>query len=137
MRAPIEFLAGAPVAQAAARLRRRPQEALSLGGTLALRRLARVLWRRLRIDEARADPRTHRFGFCSRKILRPSLKSRGRLVPPLSPEERMGLSDADKLDYLTIDASGTIVLTLADDFEGDDEVRHLALLQAKLNHYLE
>lgn len=48
------------------------------------------------------------------------------------------LSEPDLVDFLGVDkVSGAVVLTLVDDCDWHDELRHLRLLQEKLNRYFD
>ena len=50
----------------------------------------------------------------------------------------MGLHNTDTVDYLGLEkGTGHVVATLVDDLEWCDEVRHIGLLQAKLNRYFD
>lgn len=50
----------------------------------------------------------------------------------------MRLADSATVDFLSLEkGTGTVVVTLLDDFIGPDEVQRLALLQRKLNRYFD
>lgn len=50
----------------------------------------------------------------------------------------MPLSDPNTIDYLGLEkGGGAVIVTLLDDFDGADELRRLALLQAKINRYFD
>ncbi len=48
------------------------------------------------------------------------------------------LFDVDTVDFLGLEKdSGDVILTLVDDFGWQDEMRHMALLQEKINRYFD
>jgi len=50
----------------------------------------------------------------------------------------MRLTDNNTVDYLGLEKStGYVVLTLVDDCDWGDDIRHLSLLQAKVNRYFD
>lgn len=50
----------------------------------------------------------------------------------------MGLSDQNTVDFLSLSKDeAEVVLTIADDWQGDDELRHLSLLQDRIKRYLD
>ena len=50
----------------------------------------------------------------------------------------MRLAEADIVDYLSLEKGGSaVIVTLLDDFEGPDLMQRLALLQRKINRYLD
>lgn len=50
----------------------------------------------------------------------------------------MRLADANTVDYLGVEkGTGEVVLTLLDDCDWEDDIRHLSLLQAKVNRYFD
>lgn len=50
----------------------------------------------------------------------------------------MRLTDASTVDYLGLEKdTGYVVVTLVDDCDWEDDIRHLSLLQAKVNRYFD
>ena len=48
----------------------------------------------------------------------------------------MSVEQTDKIDFISTEPDGSVVLTVSDHLEWDRENRHLLILQSKLNAYL-
>lgn len=48
----------------------------------------------------------------------------------------MSVDQSDKIDIISIDPKGNVVLTISDHLPWDEEMGHLHILQTKLNSYL-
>jgi hypothetical protein len=52
-------------------------------------------------------------------------------------KKRTSLESVDRIDYMGIGVDDTILLTLIDDFDGDDERERIGMLQRKIRRYLD
>jgi hypothetical protein len=48
----------------------------------------------------------------------------------------MSVDQTNIVDFISINSSGNVVLTISDHLEWDNEGRHIYILQEKLNKYL-
>ena len=48
----------------------------------------------------------------------------------------MSIEQSDVIDFVSIDQNDNLVLTISDHLARDEELRHLFLLQEKINAYL-
>ena len=49
----------------------------------------------------------------------------------------MSIEDTDVVDFVSVDASGDVELTISDHLDWEDTERHIELLQNKIHRYLD